>query len=69
MKKFIKIDGMQCDHCKNNVKNALENLEQVQTVSIDLKNKTATVSLSDNISDQLLKDAIDNAGYNVISIK
>lgn len=69
MKKFIKIDGMQCDHCKNNVKNALENLEQVQTVSIDLQNKTATVSLSDNISDQLLKDAIANAGYNVISIK
>lgn len=67
MKKIIKIDGMSCDHCKMAVENALNAIDGVQA-KVDLKKKQATVTLSGEVSDQALTDAIQEEDFTVVSI-
>ncbi|MBN1056626.1 copper chaperone [Clostridium botulinum] len=67
MKKTIIIEGMSCNHCVGHVKEALENLANVTSVEVSLQEKCATVETSEN--DDVLKEAIEDAGYDVIEIK
>ena len=69
MKKKITIEGMSCGHCSGRVTKALKELEGVLEATVDLKDKSALVEMSNEISDQLLKDTIDDAGYDVIAIE
>ena len=69
MKKTIKIDGMMCMHCQAHVKRALEALDGVVAAEPNHKEGIATVTLSGDVSDALLKETIENQGYKVISIK
>lgn len=68
MKKVIEINGMSCEHCKAATEKALNSIEGVEA-KVDLKKKTATVNLNSNIDDQTLKNAVTEAGYEVVSIK
>lgn len=68
MKKIITIDGMACEHCVSSVKNALEKLDGVKSVKVELKKKSATVKLNDNIADDVLKSAVTLAGFTPISV-
>lgn len=67
MKKVIKIEGMSCMHCVGAVKRALSEINGVTNVDVDLANKMATVEV-DGVDDKLLKNAVEEAGYNVIEI-
>ena len=67
MKKTIIIEGMSCNHCVAHVKEALESLSNVTSVNVDLQEKCATVETSE--SDDILKESIEDAGYDVIEIK
>ena len=67
MKKIIKINGMSCGHCQAKVEKALAGLNGV-SVKVDLKKKQAIVELNSDISEQVLKDTIVEAGYEVVSI-
>lgn len=67
MKKIIEIEGMQCEHCKARVENTLNAMEGVKA-SVNLAKKQAVVSLSKDIEDTILKEAISEAGYEVTSI-
>jgi len=67
MKRIITIEGMTCMHCVGAVKNALSEIEGVISVTVDLPGKTATVEVED-VSDAILKDTIEEAGYDVIEI-
>lgn len=67
MKKIIMIEGMSCNHCVSHVKEALEGLSNVTSVDVNLDKKCAVVETSDN--DYILKEAIEDAGYDVIEIK
>lgn len=67
MKKVIAVEGMQCEHCREHVEKALNSIEGVKA-RVDLKKKTATVELSSGVSDQTLKDAVKEAGYEAVSI-
>lgn len=67
MKKIIKIDGMHCDHCKMAVENALNAIDGVQA-KVDLKKNQATVTLSGDVSDQAMTDAIQEEAFTVTSI-
>lgn len=66
MKKELKIEGMMCMHCSGRVEKALNALEGV-TAQVDLEKKIAYVE--GNISDEVLKKAIEDAGYEVSEIK
>ena len=68
MKKTIIIDGMSCHHCVNHVTNALNELEGVTNVTVDLDSKTAHLTSSVDISDEVIIATIDDVGYEVISI-
>ncbi|WML37347.1 copper ion binding protein [Clostridium sp. OS1-26] len=69
MKKKIIVEGMSCGHCVNHVKTALEDINGVTNVSVDLDSKTAVVEAGSDIQDADIKFAIEDAGYEVISIE
>ncbi len=69
MKKKIIVEGMSCGHCVNHVKEALEELKGVQSAEVDLASKTAVITLENNIADENIKNAIEDAGYDVVSIE
>lgn len=69
MKKKIIVEGMSCGHCVNHVKTALEELNGVDNVSVDLESKTAVVQAAVEVSDGDIKFAIEDAGYEVVSIE
>lgn len=64
MKKKIMIDGMSCMNCVKHVKEALEELGKVE---VNLEGKYALVETEE--SDEQLIEAIDEAGYDVVSIE
>jgi len=69
MKKEIIIEGMSCGHCSARVEKTLAEVEGVEVKSVDLGTKTATVEVNDQITDALLKETIEDVGYDVIEIK
>lgn len=68
MKKLIKIEGMSCGHCQAKVEKALNGLDGVEA-KVDLGKKIATVKLSKETPDVLLKKVIEDAGFQPISIE
>ncbi len=63
MKKVLTVDGMMCAHCQMHVKKALEGVDGVTEAVVDLETKKATVTLSKDVADQVLMDAVTEAGY------
>lgn len=69
MKKTIRIEGMSCGHCTARVTKALEALAGVSAVQVDLNTNTATIEADASVTDALLTEAIDDAGYDVLGIE
>ncbi|MBR6444609.1 MAG: heavy metal translocating P-type ATPase [Firmicutes bacterium] len=63
--KTFNVKGMMCQHCQARVKDALDAVEGVEKTVVDLDNGTATVTLSNDIADDVLIKAITDAGYEV----
>ncbi|NDL68585.1 heavy metal translocating P-type ATPase [Anaerotalea alkaliphila] len=63
MEKTLKIEGMSCMHCVGRVEKALGALEGVDAVKVDLEKGLAVVTLSKSVSDDILADAVKEAGY------
>ena len=68
MKKTMKIEGMMCQHCVAHVTKALQGVNGVASVEVDLKKKTAVVELSESVADEILQAAVTEAGYDVKKI-
>ena len=69
MTKTLNIEGMMCAHCVAHVEKALSARGGVTAAKADLEGKCATVTLAAPVSDQELKDAVTEAGYEVVSIQ
>lgn len=69
MKKIIKIEGMSCEHCKKRVEDALSAISGVSSAKVNLKEKEAVVSLKEEVSDEILKNAVKEAGYEPKSVE
>ncbi|MGB7606663.1 MAG: heavy metal-associated domain-containing protein [Lutisporaceae bacterium] len=69
MKVQIFIEGMTCGHCSARVEKALKAVDGIADAKVDLANKNATVELSSNVDDSVLKEAVEDAGYDVTDIK
>lgn len=69
MEKILKIEGMMCGHCEMHVKKALEALDGVKSAKVSHKDAIAVVTLEKEISDDALKQAILEEGYEVTDIK
>ena len=66
MNKKLRVEGMSCGHCKAAVEKALKAVDGVENAVVDLENKSAEVSLSKEVSDEVLKKAVTDAGYEVV---
>ena len=68
MTKTMKIDGMMCSHCEGRVKQCLEGLSQVSAADVSHEKGTAVVTLSADVSNDVLIKTVEDQGYKVISI-
>ena len=59
----IDVDGMTCEKCIYRVVRALEKIDGVTIAAASLEKQSAQVGLKENISDDILRDAINKAGY------
>lgn len=59
----IDVDGMTCEKCIYKVVRALEKVDGVQVAAASLEKQSALVGLKENISDEILREAINRAGY------
>ena len=69
MEKEILIEGMSCQHCVQHVESALRQVAGVRSVKVDLSRKKATVGADASVSDDQLKNAIKDLGYDVTAVK
>lgn len=69
MNKVVMIEGMMCGHCTGRVQKALEEISGVESVTMSLENKCAEVVLNEQVTDEMLKTAVTEAGYEVTEIK
>lgn len=63
----IRISGMHCRNCANSVTNALNAIDGV-SAKVSLKDNTAEVSFDRMVDDANLKQAVEKAGFEVVSI-
>ena len=68
MEKLLKIEGMMCNHCVMNVQKALAAVPGVAEVTVSLDEKAATVKLNQNVTDEVFKNVIEDAGYQLTEI-
>lgn len=66
--KTIHIDGMMCAHCTGRVEKALNDLPGVEA-TVDLNSKSAAVTCTPDVSDDTLRQAVEDAGYHVTDIR
>ena len=66
--KTIHIDGMMCPHCTGRVEKALNDLPGVEA-TVDLDSKSAAVTCTPDVSDDTLRQAVEDAGYHVTDIR
>ena len=59
----IDVDGMTCEKCIYRVVRALEKVDGVTIAAASLEKQSALVGLKEDISDDVLRQAIDKAGY------
>ena len=69
MKKELSVEGMMCQNCVKHVKHALEGISGVSEVDVSLDEKKASVVVDSSVSDDVLKNAVTDAGYEVTGIK
>ncbi len=69
MEKTMKIEGMMCGHCEARVKKCLEALEGVSAATVSHETGTAVVTLSDSVTDEMLKKTVEDQDYKVVSIQ
>lgn len=61
----LKINGMMCPHCEATVKTALESIDGVTSAEVSHESGTAVVTLSKEVSEDVLKEAVVDKGYTV----
>ena len=63
--KTLNVEGMSCMHCVKKVETALKEVKGVKSVNVSLENKTAEVTLKEDMDIEILKKVVEDAGYEV----
>ncbi|MBR0138162.1 MAG: copper ion binding protein, partial [Erysipelotrichaceae bacterium] len=69
MEKTLKIEGMMCMHCEATVRKALEAVEGVEKAEVSHEKGTAVVTLSKEVSNEVLKAAVEAKDYPVLEVR
>jgi len=67
LEKTMVIKGMSCGHCSARVEKVLNAIDGVEA-TVDLESNSATVKLSADVSNEVLKKAVDDIGYTVVEV-
>ena len=63
---IIHVKGMVCNGCENRVQNALKNIEGVEKVVANHNNGIVTVTAKDDVSENTIKEKIEDIGFEVV---
>lgn len=67
MEKVIGVNGMTCQHCKASVENALNNLQGVNNVEVNLDEGNVKVNYNEEVVTLgEIREEIENQGYDVV---
>ena len=69
LKKIISVEGMHCMHCAGSVEKAVSALVGVKDAKVNLDKKTCTAKLSGDVSDDVIKEAVKEIGFEVTGIE
>lgn len=69
MVKTVRIEGMMCPHCEATVKKALEKIDGVVSAEVSHEKGTAIVTLSADVANEVLKNAVEEKDYTVTGIE
>ena len=67
--KTIFINGMSCGHCSKRVEEALKSVNGVKSVKVSLDEKKADIILKNDIENEILKNAVENVGFEVVNVQ
>ncbi len=67
LEKTMVIKGMSCGHCSARVEKVLNAIDGVEA-TVDLESNSATIKLSADVSNEVLKKAVDAIGYTVVEV-
>jgi copper chaperone len=62
----IKVEGMSCKHCVAAVTKALEGIEGLERISVDLEKGEASFDEKKPVDPDIIKEHITKAGYTVV---
>lgn len=66
--KTIKIEGMHCNHCKMAVEKVLNKIDGIEKAEVDLDKKQAIIQTNKEVSNDQIKVAIEDEGFEVVEI-
>ena len=66
--RVLHIEGMMCENCEKHVREALEAIDGVECAVAVHTEGTATVTLSKDVDNQVMKEAVEAEDYEVLSI-
>lgn len=69
MERKVRVDGMMCHHCEMRVENALKALDGVESAVADHEKGLVTLTLSKEVSDDLIRKTIEKEGYTVLKVE
>ena len=69
MTKIMKIEGMMCPHCEAHTRTALEAIDGVEEAVCSYKEGTAKLTLSHEVDFAVLKKAVEDQDYKVLSVE
>ena len=62
----LNVEGMSCSHCENAIKKAVSAISGVTEVTVDLAEKTVTVTHDESVTAACIQVEIEEQGYDVI---
>lgn len=67
-KKIVIVEGMTCENCEARVSRAINDIDGL-AAKVNRKKKEVIISMEKEISDEIIKMAIEKAGYEVVKIR
>lgn len=61
----LNVKGMMCEGCENRVKNALKNIQGIETIDADFKTGKVVITANEEVNPEQFKEIIEDIGYEV----
>lgn len=62
----LKVNGMMCGGCENRVKNAVQNIDGVESVIADYNTGKVVVTTNKEVSENIIIETLEDIGYEVV---